>query len=161
MFLVQTISFAQQPLNSEDRFKNYFHTHFESLDQIQGIWSVNTTQEYYHYDTLYEVDKIPKAAKIAIMKKEDRYESFNLNGELYNVQFTPSEVAGVYFYKNYFPETKEYTKAEALISKRGEMEYNYEFPDNYLRIKLGDSYEEGTRVVNKVRWEKIFPENKR
>jgi hypothetical protein len=119
---------------------------------------VSTTQEFYRYDTLYDVQKFPKAARVAIIHKEGKYESYNLTGESYDVEFTVTDVRGVYLYRNYFPETKSYSKTSAVISKRGEMEYTYTFPDEYLRIRLGDTYEEGTRVVNILKWVKIFPE---
>ncbi|MCX6290922.1 MAG: hypothetical protein NT126_04085 [Bacteroidetes bacterium] len=161
VFLLQKQAWPQHAPVSEEQFKSYFQQHRDSLDQIEGIWNVNTVQEYYRYDTLYEVDKIPKSVKVAIIKKDNRYESFNLSGESYDVQFTSSEINGVYFYRNFFKETNEYSKANAVISKAGEMEYNYDFPDNYLQKKLGESYEEGTRVVNKTRWIKIFPDRKK
>ena len=114
----------------------------DSLDPIDGIWNVSTTQEFYRYDTLYDVRKYPKAAKVAVVKKEDGYESYNLTGESYDVQF------------------KQYSKAKAIISKGQEMEYTYDFPDDYLRIKFGDTYEDGTRVVNILKWTKSFPETR-
>lgn len=149
-----------QNLVSEEAFKKYFIANKDSIDAIEGIWSVSTTQEFYHYDTLYDVRKYPKAAKVAVMKKEDRYESYNLTGESYDVQFLSTDVKGVYLYKNYFPETQQYSKAKAIISKGLEMEYTYDFPDDFLRIKLAETYEEGTRVVNILRWNKIYPDNK-
>lgn len=119
---------------------------------------VSTTQEFYRYDTLYNVDKYPRAAKVAIMREEKAFQSYNLTGEPYDVSFFQTDVIGVYMYKNYFPKTMEYTSTEALISKSGEMQYTYEFPDAYLKLQLADSYEEGTRVVNQLSWRKIFPE---
>lgn len=149
---------AQQPPGSEEQFKSYFQQYQNNLNPIEGIWRVTTTQEYYRNDTLYEIDKVPKSVRVAIIKKEEKFESYNLTGESYDVQFSVTEIAGVYFYKNYFKETGEYSKASAVISKAGEMEYSYDFPINFLQKKLGDSYEEGTRVVNITRWVKIFPE---
>ena len=146
---------------SEESFQNYFVANRDSLDPIEGIWNVSTTQEFYRYDTLYDVRKYPKAAKVAIIKKEGAYESYNLTGESYDVQFAATDVAGVYMYKNYFPEIKQYSKAKAVISKGTEMEYTYDFPDDFLRIKFGDTYEEGTRVVNILKWAKVFPETEK
>lgn len=157
-FLTCTLASHAQKLTSEELFKDYFMKHTDSLDQIEGIWSVATTQEYYRYDTLYDVQKYPRAAKVAVMKKEGKFESFNLTGESYDVQFSTTDVRGVYLYRNYFRETNEYSKTSAVISKAGEMEYTYEFPDDYLRAKLTDSYEEGTRVVNILKWTRSFPE---
>jgi len=164
LLLLGTLKFqaAAQQFHSEEGFKNYFQSNAGTIDAIEGIWSVNTIQEYYHYDTLYEVDKIPRSAKVAIIRRGNTFESYNLSGEPYDVQFSPTDVSGVYFYKNFLRETNEYSKANAVISgKSGEMEYTYDFPDDFLRKKLGDSYEEGTRVVNKIKWTKIFPSNKK
>lgn len=158
LLLLLTFSAKGQSFYSEESFRQYFTTHIDSLDQIEGIWQVSTTQEFYRYDTLYDVQKFPKAARVAIIRKEGKYESYNLTGESYDVEFTVTDVRGVYLYRNYFPETKSYSKTSAVISKKGEMEYTYTFPDEYLRIRFGDTYEEGTRVVNILKWTKIFPE---
>ncbi len=161
LFAFSVNAMAQEALSSEEQFKDYFQKNGNDLDQIEGIWKVITIQEYYHLDTLYEIDKIPKSVKVAILKKGNDFESFNLTGEPYDVLFSTSEIRGVYFYKNFFPETGEYSKANAVISKSGEMEYNYDFPENYMKKKLGDSYEDGTRVVNKTKWVKVFPQKKK
>lgn len=156
VFLCKT-SFAQK-LDSESAFRDYFSQHKDSLDAIEGIWTVASTQEFYRYDTLYNVDKYPRAAKVAIIRSGSFYDSFNLTGDSYDVSFFTTDVKGVYLYKNYFRSTKEYSKTQAVISTAGIMQYTYEFPDGYLRHKLGESYEEGTRVVNLLTWKKIYPE---
>ena len=161
LIVLLSITARAQKLTSEELFKEYFLNHTDSLDAIEGIWTVSTTQEFYNYDTLYDVQKFPKAAKVAVIKKENKYESFNLTGESYDVQFSITDVKGVYLYRNFFRETNEYSKTSAVISKAGEMEYTYEFPDDYLRVKFADSYEDGTRVVNILKWTKIFPDTKK
>lgn len=161
LIVLLSITAQAQKLTSEELFKEYFLNHADSLDAIEGIWTVSTTQEFYNYDTLYDVQKFPKAAKVAVIKKENKYESFNLTGESYDVQFSITDVKGVYLYRNFFRETNEYSKTSAVISKAGEMEYTYEFPDDYLRVKFADSYEDGTRVVNILKWTKIFPDTKK
>ena len=150
-----------QKLDSEVLFKQYFSKNADSLDAIEGIWNVSTTQEFYRYDTLYDIQTFAKAARVAIMKKEGKYDSYNLTGESYDVEFQTTDVKGVYLYRNFFRETNEYSKTQAVISKAGEMEYTYDFPDNYLRVKFQDSYEEGTRVVNILKWTKVFPDGKK
>lgn len=161
LFFLFSASLQAQKLTSEELFKEYFTSQSDSLDPIEGIWTVSTTQEFYNYDTLYDIQKFPKAAKVAVMKKENKYESFNLTGDSYDVQFSITDVKGVYLYRNFFRETNEYSKTSAVISKAGEMEYTYEFPDDFLRVKFADSYEEGTRVVNILKWTKVFPELKK
>lgn len=158
LFLLITLRSSSQSPDSEESFREYFRTHADHLDQIEGIWTVSTTQEFYRYDTLYDVKKYPKGAKVAVMRKDNMYDSYNLIGTSYDVEFEQTDVRMVYLYRSYFPETKGYSKTQAVISKAGEMEYTYDFPEDYLRIKLGDSFEEGTRVVNILKWTKVFPE---
>ncbi|REJ80985.1 MAG: hypothetical protein DWQ44_05160 [Bacteroidetes bacterium] len=156
--LLAKISFAQSGLpKSEQEFQNYFKGKKDSLDRIEGIWSVITTQEYYRYDTLYDVIKYPKPVKVAILSAGNGYDTYNLNGASYNVKFSRTDVPGVYLYRNYFEETSEYSRTQAVISKSGEMEYNYEFPEEYLKLKFKDSYESGTKVVNVLKWNRILP----
>ncbi len=160
LFLLIAFRAGAQNLYSEEGFRDYFKKNADSLDQIEGIWIVATTQEFHRYDTLYDVIKYPKAAKVAIIKKEGKYESYNLTGTYYDVQFERTDVAGVYLYRNYFSETKQYSKTQAVISKSDQMEYTYDFPEDYLKVKLAGSYEVGTRVVNILKWTKVFPEKK-
>lgn len=160
LLVVVAFTTTAQKFTTEFMFQEYFAKHLDSLDDIEGIWLVSTSQEFYRYDTLYDVLKLPKAAKVAVMKKQGKYESYNLTGESYDVEFTVTDVKGVYFYTISFPETQEHSKTDAVISKDGSMEYKYEFPDKYLQFKLADTYEEGTHVTNEVKWTKIFPEKK-
>lgn len=160
LFLITATLQAQTP-QSEEAFRKYFIDHKDSLDPIEGIWNVNTTQEFYRYDTMYEENRFPKAAVIAIMKQDGKYFSYNLNGEPFEVEFKTTDVKGVYLYQNYFRETNSRSKASAVISKNGEMEYTYEFPDEYIRLRFGDSYEEGTRVINILKWTKTTDEEKK
>jgi len=163
LYVLMALSCAAsaQKFTTEYMFQEYFTKHPDSLDDIEGIWLVSTTQEFYRYDTMYDVIKLPKAAKVAVMKKDGKYESYNLTGESYDVEFTTTDVKGVYFYTISFPETQERSKTDAVISKQGGMEYKYEFPDKYLQFKLADTYEEGTHVTNEVKWTKIFPDPKK
>lgn len=160
LLLISAFAVTAQKFTTEYMFQEYFSKQLDSLDEIEGIWLVSTTQEFYRYDTMYDVIKLPKAAKVAVMKKSGKYESYNLTGESYDVEFAVTDVRGVYFYTISFPETQELSKTDAVISKDGGMEYKYEFPDKYLRFKLADTYEEGTRVTNEVKWTKIFPDAK-
>lgn len=159
MFFVLASGASAQKFTTEHMFQEYFTKHIDSLDEIEGIWLVSTTQEFYRYDTMYDVIRLPKAAKVAVMKKDGKYDSYNLTGESYDVQFAVTEVKGVYYYTISFPETQEHSKTDAVISKAGSMAYKYEFPDKFLQFKLAETYEEGTRVTNEVKWTKIFPES--
>ena len=157
---------AQTPSNktelkSEASFKEYFTQRAGTLNYIEGIWQASTMQYYYKDDTLYDVVKEKKAARVAIMEKDGKFLSFILTGESYDVEFTKTDVAGVYFYRNYFKETDEYSKTNAVISKHGEMQYEYDIPEKLVQLKMADAFVPGIRVNNEVKWEKVFPEEKK
>lgn len=157
-FLVLTSTAFAQNKDAETVFRAHLDSTQKPLDDIEGIWSVSNVQEYYRYDTLYDVVKYPKAAKVAVLRKDDgKYKSFDMNGDPYEVEFVPTDVKGVYLYRNYYKETNEFSKARAVISRSGEMEYTYDFPDNYLRAHFADTYEDGTRVANQLIWTRIYP----
>jgi len=151
---------VSQTMTSEQSFRLYFQDHKDSLDELEGIWSVSTIQEFFRYDTLYDVMKYPKAVRVAIMNKGDHYDTFVLTGEPYHVEFRASDMKGVYVYKNYYKETDSYSRANATITKGGKMQISYEFPEKYLRYKFSDSYEDGTRVINNTSWQRVYPELK-
>src|SRR4051812_48719863 len=148
-------------LHSEASFKEYFVKHAGTLNDLEGIWQVSSNQYYYKQDTLYDVVEAKNAARVAIVEKDGKFQSYIITGESYNVEFTKTDVAAIYFYRNYFKETDEYSKAQAVISKKGEMHYEYEIPDRLLRLRLQDLFVEGVRVNNDVRWIKVFPEEKK
>src|SRR5436190_19428953 len=131
LFLLFAFSGHSQKIKSESQFKEYFAGRSDSLDQLEGIWEVKTIQQFYRYDTLYDMVKT-KASKIVILNNGDHFDSINLDGQAIEVQFSPSDVAGVYMYKNYYKETDSYSKASAAISKNGRMEFSYEYPEKYL-----------------------------
>ena len=143
---------------SEEAFKKRLESRGDSLDPIEGIWVISTIQQFYRYDTLYDVAKYPKGARVGIIKEGDHFVSYNLSGQATDVQFNSTDVGGVYIYKNHFIETDSYSKVSGVICKGGKMEIVYEFPETYLRYKFQDSYEEGTRVLNNTSWVRTYPD---
>lgn len=142
----------------EDGYKNYFDSVCtENLDPIEGIWNVTANQEFYQNDILYDVNRISKMDKVVIMKKNNKYEVINITGQSYFVEFKETQVKGIYLYKNNFAEINSQQKTKAVINSANEMNYNYDFPEEYLRLKFGNSFEEGTTVTNRVKWVKSFP----
>jgi hypothetical protein len=144
---------------SESGFKEYLSKHQGAIDDIEGIWNVSTKQYYYRYDTLQDVVEAKKAARVAIISKDGKYQAYIITGEWYSVEFTKTDVAGVYFYRNYFKETNEFSKTSAVISKHGQMKYEYEIPEKLARLRMEDVYQDGMHVTNEVTWMKVFPED--
>ena len=108
---------AQLLKQTEDSLKNYFNSIKDKTDPIEGLWEVVSVEEYYHFDTLYNVVKTIKPSKVAIIKKEDTCRVFNLSGELFNIEFVSTDVKNVYLYRIYFSGIKKYSEAWAIINK--------------------------------------------
>jgi hypothetical protein len=155
-FLLPSVAFAQNL--TEDEARKKLEARGDSLDPIEGIWVISTIQQFYRYDTLYDVIKYPKGAKVAVIKDGEHFVSYNLSGDAAEIRFTLSDVPGVYVYKNHFRETDSDSKVSGVICRNGRMEIVYEFPEKYLRYKLQESFEEGTRVVNNTSWVRTYPD---
>jgi hypothetical protein len=157
LFTAANAQISGVDMHNEAAFKQYFAAHKSTLNEIEGIWQISSGQYYYKEDTLYDAVESKNAARVAIIERDGKFQSYIITGEAYNVEFTKTDVAGVYFYRNYFKETNEYSKTEAIISKSGEMKYEYEIPEKLIKLRLADTYVPGIRVRNEVKWAKVFP----
>ncbi len=155
LLLFASVNVHAQTFKSEGDFKKYFTEHADSLDPVEGLWTVNTTQEFYNYDTLYDSKSFSQT--VAVIKRDSVFFSYDMKGGAYNVYFNKTKVNKVYLFKIFLKEINQYTKADAVISADRTMEYNYEFPKQYLQLVFKDSFESGEHVENKVTWNKIFP----
>lgn len=146
---------AQSFQQTEDSLKNYFNSIKDKIDSIEGLWEVVSVEEYYHFDTLYNVVNTIKPARVAIIKKEDTCRVFNLSGESFNVEFVLTDVKNVYLYRIYFSGIKKFSEAQAIINKSGILEATYEIPAMNYSNETEKSIKEGLRRVMVSKWTKI------
>lgn len=156
---VAFLSFYSYGQQTEKSIQSYFSTAL-SLNPIEGIWKVEITREFYHYDTLYDVQHFADSQKVAILNANDQFTAYLVNGESYDIEFSTTDVKGVYMYQNFYPLMSEYSKKQAVICMRGKMEYTYDLPEKYVAKICGEKSQHNTRVVNILSWNKISPENK-
>jgi hypothetical protein len=151
--LASTLAVGQTP----DR-KN-LRTYLESnnLNPIEGIWNTEISQEFYHYDTLYDVKNLGDTGKVYIVADNDRFVAYFPDGESYNIEFTTTDVKGVYMYRVYYPLISNYSKKQAVICTHGKMDCTYDLPTEYAIKVCGEDYQPDTRVVYVMKWKKIFP----
>ncbi len=151
VFVALTVS--AQMFKSESDFRKYFIEKGDSLDAVEGLWKVNTVQQFYAYDTLYDSKSF--AQTVALLKQDSLFLSYDMKGAAFNATFSKTDVNKVYLFKILLKEIDRYTKTNAVISAGNSMEYSYELPEEYLHLIFKDSFEKGDRVVNKVSWTKI------
>jgi hypothetical protein len=154
--LLSFISFGQK---TEKEIRSYFEKN-SSLDRIEGVWSVAITQEFYHFDTLYDVKTLPGTQNVAVLRENITFVAYYLKGEPYNLEFTTTDVNGVYMYRNFYPLISDYSKKQAVICTHGKMQYTYDLPEEYVVKICGDKYIPNTRIVNVMKWEKVMPAEK-
>jgi hypothetical protein len=147
---------AQQPKSIADSLQKHFSLKKENLDPIEGIWDVFTVQEYYHYDTLYDVRKSPEPTRISVTRREEKFISQDMNGAPFEVEFTTTDVKRVYMFRCVFPKANDHPKPHAALYTSGSMELTYDFTDD----QHGGKKNEGDRTVKILTWKKITPLNK-
>ncbi len=143
---------------SEKSLRSYFET-TQNLDPIEGIWKVVTTREFYHYDTLYNVQQMTDTELVAIIKSNSGFSAYYMKGETFNLEFTTTDVKGVYMYRNFYPLLSDYSKKQAIICTHNKMELTHDLPEEYVINICGNEYRPNTRVVNILKWKKSFPAN--
>jgi len=143
---------------TEKSLRSYLENTTE-LNPIEGIWKVLTTREFYHFDTLYNVQQSSDTQLVAIIKTNSGFTAYYLSGDSFNLEFTNTDVKGVYMYRNYYPLIPDYSKKQAVICTHGKMEYTYDLPEEYVMKICGKEYQPNTRVVNILNWKKIYPDN--
>lgn len=164
LFFLATIcatTLAQDAAYNKDSLQNYFLNNTGKLDPIEGFWNLSTTQESYRYDTLINVTVPAIESVVAIIRKDDKFQSLGISGEPPTALFFATDVSGVYMYQNYFPSLNLYTKKQALICKANEIEYVFDLPAEFIKRKQGADFKTGTRIVNILKWTKTTPESKK
>jgi hypothetical protein len=139
---------------------NSVHEYLEKtkdLNPIEGIWKLQITREFYHSDTLYEIKQIADSDQVSIIKTGTEFTAYYLKGDSFNLDFTTTDVKGVYMYRNFYPLTADYSKKQAVICTHGKMEFTYDLPIEYAIKYCGENYQPNTRVVHFLKWKKVFP----
>jgi hypothetical protein len=154
VIFLSLFSNGQQP--TEKSLRAYFEK-ADSLSPIEGIWNLETSREFYHYDTLYDVKNLTGPEEVAIIKESTDFAAYSIKGEKLNLVFTTTDVKGVYMYQNYYPLLSDFSKKQAVICTHGKMEYTYDLPEEYAIKECGENYQPNTRVVNVLKWNKVFP----
>ena len=154
--LLYQASIGQTTKPVKDTLENYFKEHKDSLDQLEGYWDVSAIQEHYNHDTLSDVERSQGPIRILIIRADKKFNSFDLNGKSFDVEFSSTDVKGVYLYQNYFPQINQHSSPQVVIYKASQIEYTYDYPKEWLQDKLGNKFKEGMRVVNVLKWTKIL-----
>ena len=151
MLLILSVGHASAQESNMSAGKIREHFNKDSLNAIEGYWSVAMTREVYFDDTLSEVIGQPVDSNIAVVQQEGKYIAYYPDGSFFNVVFQDTEVKGVYLYRNYFAGTEEYSKSKALICNGREIEYTFELNPGTAG---GRGMEDNQHEIRILKWTK-------
>ena len=134
--LLYQASIGQTTKPVKDTLENYFKEHKDSLDQLEGYWDVSAIQEHYNHDTLSDVERGQGPIKILIIRADKKFNSFDPNGKSFDVEFSPTDVKGVYLYENYFPQINQHSSPQVSFTKQAKLSTRTTIPKNGSRINL-------------------------
>ena len=154
--IISASSFAQSTGESEQDHRNYLIKHKDSLNQIEGVWEIDIAQEFYHYDTLFNVIRNQSPSRVAIKRNAEKFQSHTIYGNPLVVEFTQTDVKGVYLFRNFYSEIEQFSKSQAVICNAGAMEYTIDVPENYLKQNPENEWTPGLRVVHIFSWTKVY-----
>ncbi len=149
-----------QCLGNEQAFKDYYIKNITTIDLLEGIWSTNTTIKIYNqYNQLIDSKYIPQVAQWAMIMNGNKFEvcSIGDNSDNTTIIFSKTASTGVYLYQKTFSGTNAITKANAIISPDGLLEYSYEVPDEVVREIMGSNYINGISMTVEIKMIKLFP----
>ena len=154
-------SLSQQCAESENFYKEYFQKNYDSLDPIEGIWSVNSTSKVFDvYGQLKDSWYAPQSNKVRIVRENDKLILCSLlEGQTENdiIFFKNTATPGIYLYERNYAGSNLVAKANALIANPGMIEYSYEIPQAQLKYKMGKKYIKGASMFVEIKMIKISP----
>lgn len=149
-----------QCLGTEEEFKRFYKSNFSTLDQIEGIWSSNSTLTFYdQYGQPVDSKYTPQTGQFAIIRNGDNFKACSVSGNDDGsvVLFSKTATKGVYLYQKNFSGSNAVAKANAVISSGGLLEYTYEAPEEALKYALGKNFINGHSAVSEIKLIKLFP----
>ena len=147
--------------DGEFSFRKYF-TERESLDPIEGIWSLNVERSLYYNDSLINYEREDMRSEWAIaFHDETSFKVYGLEKESdFEAFFEKTSVDGFYNYTCNFTTPLWIAKSNATLEEGSILKYGYYVDDSYVEQLLGDDYIEGIKCYWDFTWVKKYPINK-
>ncbi|HAY34722.1 MAG TPA: hypothetical protein DCY06_11385, partial [Bacteroidetes bacterium] len=145
-------------MNSITAYADYYKENVTDLDQIEGIWSVNVEFKAYYNDEFIQGISKSQYFELAVIRNGSDFIVCNIDdnkSEERVQEFTPSANPNIYFYRRTFYD--EITKANAIISGIGILEFSFEVGEKEMKKMLKEKYKRGMRFKLKQKWIKSYP----
>lgn len=148
-----------QCLNSEQEFKEYYKANITTLSPIEGIWSATVNEKIYDENQQFRGNQyMPQVGYYAVIKKDDYYIVCKTSGNLNSsaMKFYKTANSSIYLYNQEFGQTNSTSKANAVITANGLLEFSVQIPVKELK-RDPSTYIKGMSIVLEHSWVKTFP----
>jgi len=158
LLLVQQ-NYSQGWRNKTD-WEKYFKERIISLDPIEGIWSnTHTIKKYIRFNRLITQKYNPQVELVAIFKVGNDYKIWSIDGDnSYATRtFENAASSGIYLFQCTYSQTFSTSKANAILTGNGLLEFSYEKPTAQLKMDFGQNYFDGISLIYEHNWIKVSP----
>ena len=140
-------------VKSKQEINDYFIKNHDNLNPIEGMWSLGVIRTLYENGKRVVSESEPHRMGLAIIKEDDLFRVYDVNGEATNfiATFNETDESGNYDYQCYFTETNDLVKAIASFSGDLFLRYEYDAPKGIMMKSYYKSGRyKGSKLVKKM-----------
>jgi len=142
---------------TREQFMNYFSENQSNIESIEGIWQETSQLAHYVSANFYDYLNDKEVREFVIMKKEERYVCYDIEGGPLDAFFSPIAAGDRYLYKKYLRDIHETVSAFSRISKKAKIKMSYFYPDKYARYNYPEDIMPGDQLALRLELLKVFP----
>lgn len=143
---------------TREQFVNYFSVNQSNIDPLEGIWQETLRLAHYVSANFYDYLDDKAVREFVIIKKEDRYICYDIEGGPLDAHFLSIAEGKRYLYKRYLRDIREEVSTFARIHDGETIEMSYFYPDRYARYHYPENIMPGDRLAVRLKLTKVFPE---
>ena len=159
LLFLTVINLNAQCLFNRTAFETYYEKNLSELNDIEGFWSVTMEQKVYLNGEIVANFNKPQVKEWAIIKHGTSLFSvcdiYGVNDSAFVLEFSSSANPNIYLFKRVV--SGEVTKANAVMTSIGLLEYSYEMGKLEMKNNYKEKYQEGLRVFREFKWIKTYP----
>jgi hypothetical protein len=155
---IKDIRGSNPMMKGDSAWMRYFDKNINSLDPIEGIWSLTVNTKAYHTGELIRNEEKSQVGNNAIVKYGSSFRLCDIDGNNrsdYISEFTATANPNIYLYKRTF--AGEIETANAVMTNIGLLEYTYEIGQEEIKAISKNNYQPGWKIYRELKLIKIYP----
>lgn len=140
------------------QFMDYFSENQSNIVPLEGIWKETSRLAHYVSANFYDFLSEKEVREFVIMKKEERYICYDMEGGPLDAHFISIAEGNRYLYKKYLRDIRETVSAFCRMSDEKKIKMSYFYPDRYARYHYPEDIMPGDQLAIRLELLKVFPE---